>query len=159
MSERIGAVSDGAAEDIIRSFTQLVCTEGHYKTLIEKYNSELNNGIVNSADAKAVEKHLELLNDAIDELSLISELRRSLMLRLMNDFTPNKDYWCIVKHLAAAEYNAFEAYQATDNDGELMTTWLDIRARFVHAVTRWLGTEITECSSCLTDILRGKKEE
>ena len=30
-------VSDGLAEDTIRTFQQLACTEGHYKTLIENF--------------------------------------------------------------------------------------------------------------------------
>lgn len=158
MSERIGAVSDGAAEDIIRSFTQLVCTEGHYKTLIEKYNSELNNGIVNSADAQAVQRHLELLNDAIDELALISDLRRSMMLRLQEEYGGDVHYWCVVKHLSAAAYNAFEAYQATDNDGALMSQWLDINARFIKALSRWLGIEVTECAACFADAIKKKEE-
>lgn len=153
MNERIGAVSDGAAEDIIRSITQLVCTEGHYKTLIEKYNSELNNGIVDPDNAEA---HIELLNDTIDELTQIAELRRSLMLRLQEEYDGDTHYWCLVKHLAAAAYNAFEAYQASDNDGSIMMAWLDINARFIKALTRWLGMEITECAACFSDALKGK---
>lgn len=151
MSERIGAVSDGAAEDIIRSFTQLICTEGHYKTLIEKYNSELNNGLTDDPQGT-----IERMNDAMDELTLISELRRSLMLRLQEDYGGDTHYWCVVKHLSAAAYNAFEAYQASDNDGALMTVWLDINARFIKALSRWLGFEPMECSACFADAIKGK---
>lgn len=156
MSDRIGAVSDGAAEDIIRSFTQLVCTEEHYKTVIEKHNSELNNGIVDADDSDAVSRHIELLTDAVDELGQVAEIRRALMLRLQSEYGADPHYWCIVKHLSAAAYNAFEAYQASDNDAALMTAWLDINARFIKALTRWLGVEITECASCFSDIIKGK---
>lgn len=151
---KIGAVSDGAAEDIIRALTQLVCTEGHYKTLIEKYNSELNNGI-----AQDTASHLELMNDAVDELEAVSELRRTLMLRLQEDYGGNVHYWCVVKHLSAAAYNAFEAYQASDNDGGLMTAWLDINARFIKALSRWLNMEPVECAACFSDAIKARKGE
>ena len=38
--------SEGIAEALIRAFTQLVCVEAHYKTLIEKKISEIENGFV-----------------------------------------------------------------------------------------------------------------
>lgn len=149
-------IQDGASEDLIRTFTQLTCAEGHYKTLIEKYNSELNEGLIDTVDSEAVAVHMDLLNDAMDELLLISEIRRSVMLDLLDIYQGDKNYWCIVKHLAQAAYCAFEAYQASDNDGALLTRYLEINARFVKAITRFLGTEITSCASCFGDILKGK---
>lgn len=149
-------IQDGSAEDLIRSFTQLACTEGHYKTLIEKYNSQLNEGIYDGDPQEIVVK----LNDAIDELELIAELRRKVMLQLMERYDgADKDMWCIVKHLSQAAYNAFEAMQAADNDGELLSLYLDINARLVKALTRFLGVEITACSACFGDILRGTARE
>ena len=38
--------SDGMAEDLIRSFTQIANAELHVKTLLEKRISELENGMV-----------------------------------------------------------------------------------------------------------------
>lgn len=149
-------VSDGAAEDMIRCFQQLACTEGHYKTLIEKYNSELNNGLIDTDDKEALNAHIEKLNDAVTELELVAELRRKVMLRLMNSYeNHDRAGWCSVKHLSVASYCAFEVYQASDdNDGELLNIWLEINARFVKAVSRWLGVEITDCQSCFSDILK-----
>lgn len=152
-------ISDGLAEDLIRSFQQLVCVEGHYKTLIEKYQSELENGLIDVTDTDVRNKHLDLLGDAIVELNLVAELRRASMRFLMELYDGDTSYWCIVKHLAAADYTAFEVYQASDNDSELLNRYLEIHARFVHAVTRWLGTEITDCSSCLSDILKGERKD
>lgn len=152
---KLGAVADGMAEDLIRSIQQLACTEGHYKTLIEKYNSELNNGIINTDDQEAVTAHIEKLDDAIQELGAVAELRRAIMLRLMNSYkNHDRSMWCAVKHLSVASYCAFEAYQASDDDGELLNLWLDANARLVKAVTRWLGVEITDCQSCFSDILK-----
>lgn len=151
---RIGAVSDGAAEDLIRAITQLVCTEGHYKTLIEKYNSELNNGLTEDFEGT-----VDRMNDALDELEKTAELRRELMLRLQEDYEGNVEYWCIVKHLSAAAYNAFEAFQASDNDAALLNTYLTINARFVKALSQWLGMEPVECAACFSDALKGKGGE
>lgn len=154
--ERIGAVSDGMAEDMLRAITQLICAEGHYKTLIEKYDSELNNGLIGEDDAV---DYVAKINDAVDELQAVSEERRALMLALMGRY-PNADktMWCSVKHLLHAEYCAFEAYQATDNEAGALSAWLRIRRRTVKAITLWLGVEVTECSSCLSDILKGNEE-
>lgn len=149
-------VADGRAEDLIRSIQQLVCSEGHYKTLIEKYHSEMENGIIDVENDEERLAHIEKLNGAIEEMNLIAETRRSLMLHLMEMYPKaNRDQWCNFKHLAAADYTAFEAYQASDNDALALNLWLSIHARFVNVTTRFLGTEITSCSSCLTDILRG----
>lgn len=155
--EKIGAIADGATEDLIRAFQQLTCVEGHYKTLVEKYQSELENGLIDVEDDKVRASHLEKLTGVIEELKEVSELRRAVMLRVMNAYEgKDKNYWCAVKHLAAAEYTLFEAYQATD-DAEVLNLWLNANARFANAVTRWLGTEITSCASCLSDILKGAK--
>ena len=152
-------VSDGLAEDTIRTFQQLACTEGHYKTLIEKYSSELNNGLIDVADEAVLSAHLDKLNGVIDELGAVAGLRRDVMLNLMNAYEGHDpSMWCAVKHLSVAAYCAFEAYQASDNDGDLLNQWLNINARFVNAVTRWLGTEITDCQACLSDILRAEKK-
>ena len=151
-------VADGRAEDLIRSIQQLVCSEGHYKTLVEKYHSEMENGIIDVENDEERLAHIEKLNGAIEEMNLIAETRRSMMLHLMEMY-PNADrnQWCNFKHLAAADYTAFEAYQASDNDAMALNLWLSIHARFVNATTRFLGTEITSCASCLTDILRGEQ--
>lgn len=152
-------VSDGLAEDLIRSFQQLVCSEGHYKTLVEKYNSEMQNGLVDVEDDEIRTAHIEKLNSAIQELNQISEIRREMMLYLMKQYEKSdKNYWCLVKHLAAAEYTAFECYQASDNNAELLNMWLTTRARFLHAVTRWLGTEISDCAACVGDTLKGEHD-
>ena len=149
-------VSDGRAEDTIRAIQQLVCSEGHYKTLVEKYHSEMENGIIDVENDEERLAHIEKLNGAIEEMNLVAELRRSMMLKLMESY-PKSDtsYWCLVKHLSAASYCAFEAYQASDNDAMLLNLYLESHARFVNAVTRWLGVEITSCASCYQDALKG----
>ena len=44
--------SDGMAEDLIRSFTQIANAELHVKTLLEKRISELENGMVKENDTE-----------------------------------------------------------------------------------------------------------
>ena len=150
-------MSDGAAEDLIRAFIQAACSEGHYKTLIEKYSAELNNGIIDVEDADLVQRHLDQLNDAMSELDAVAELRRSLMRYLMEMYGGDTSYWCLVKHLGTAQYNAFEAYQAT-GDAALLNLSLELNARLTKALTRFLGVEITDCAACFTDALRGQKK-
>lgn len=153
-------IQDGATEDLIRTFQQLACTEGHLKTLIEKYQSELQNGLIDVSDGEVRNAHIEKLNDTIDELNDIAELRRAVMLKVMNGYPgASKDWWCAVKHLSTAGYCAFEAYQASDNDATLLEIWLETNARFVKAMTRWLGTEITSCAACFGDILKGEQDD
>lgn len=170
-------INDGLVEDLIRTFQQLACTEGHLKTLIEKYQSEIQNRLIeveDEAELKALAEKLEVepkdvndvlrkahivkLNDTIDELNDLAELRRAVMLRVMNAYpAADKNWWCTVKHLSMASYCAFEAYQASDNDAVLLNIWLATNARFVNAMTHWLGTEITSCAACFSDILKGEK--
>lgn len=153
-------VNDGMAEDLIRCFQQLACTEGHYKTLIEKYQSEMQHGLIDVDDDEVRNAQIEKLNDAIDELNEIAELRRAVMLQVMNGYPDaSKDMWCVVKHMSVASYCAFESYQASDNDADLLNIWLSINAKFVKAITRWLGTEISECQACLADILKGERND
>lgn len=150
-------ISDGAAEDLIRAFVQAASAEGHIKTLIEKYTAELNNGIIDVTDEEIVNAHIEKVNDATVELEETAELRRSLMLYLMEMYGGDKDYWCLVKHLGTAQYNAFEAYQAT-GDAALLNLSIGLNARFTKALTRFLGVEITDCAACFADHLRARKE-
>ena len=59
-----------------------------------------------------------------------------------------------VKHLGMAMYTAFEAYQASDNDPEMLDFALRANQMFIKAVTEFLGVEVTECASCFSDILK-----
>ena len=153
--DKIGAIADGAAEDLIRAFQQLACTEGHLKTLVEKFNAELTNGIIDPSEEDKVKEQIEKISDTVDELDKVAELRRSVMLFLMEQYGGDKDWWCAVKHLSAGAYTLFEAYQAT-GDAALLNAALEANARFTKAVTRFLGTEITDCAACLADVLKGK---
>lgn len=153
-------IQDGATEDLIRTFQQMACTEGHLKTLIEKYQSEMQNGLIEIENDDVRTKHAEKLNDAVDELNDIAELRRVVMLKIMNGYDDaDKNYWCVVKHLSVASHCAFEAYQASDNDATMLNIWLMANAKFVKAMTRWLGTEITECAACFSDIMKGERRD
>ncbi len=150
--------SDGASEDIIRSFVQLSCGEMHLKTLIEKTESELENGIVNIEDEAEFENATKKLTDLSEELDMVTELRRSAMLKLFEMYDGDKDYWCMVKHLGGAAYTLFEAYQA-NGDPETYNLALEANKCFVRALTHFLGTEITDCISCLADFLKAKENK
>jgi len=147
--------SDGTSEDLIRSFVQVGCAEVHSKTLLEKYTAQLENG---SIEEEAVNEQVDKINDTIDEINELAELRRSIMLRLFDMYEGDKDYWCLVKHLGIGAYCAFEAYQASDNDAELLNIALQANKRFVKAMSRFLGTEITDCAACFADFIKARKE-
>lgn len=152
-------VQDGTAEDLIRAFVQAGCAENHAKTLMEKYNAQLENGLIDLDDSAAVLAQTDKITDITDELNNLAELRRSLMLRLFNMYDGDKDYWCMCKHLAVASNCAFEAYQASDDDSELYTLALEANKRFINAMTHFLGVEITECSACFSDLLKAERKD
>ena len=145
--------SDGAAEDLIRSFVQFSCAELHAKTILEKTESALENGIVDLENDEEVEKAIQKINDMSEELNMIAESRRSVMLALFDMYDGDKDYWCMVKHLGSGAYTLFEAYQATE-DPMLYSLALEANKSFIRALTHFLGVEITECSACFADMIR-----
>lgn len=149
--------SDGIAEDIIRSFTQLTCSEGHYKTLIEKRLSEFENGMVKENEITKTRNEIEEMKQ---ELSDCAQIRREEMLYLYTLYggKGNKNYWCLVKHLSLGMYTAFEAWQASDDDPDLLYFYKLINQRFIHVLTKFLGITVTECASCFGDILKAELE-
>lgn len=151
--------SDGIAEDMIRSFVQIGCAETHAKTLLEKYQAQLENGLIDVTKPDVVQAQVEKIDDTVQEINSLAQLRRGIMLRLFELFDGDKDYWCEVKHLGIGAYTLFEAYQASDDDPTLLNLANEANKRFIKALTRFLGVPITECASCFSDILKAQKKE
>lgn len=152
-------MADGIAEDLIRSFVQIGCAESHAKTLVEKYNAQLENGLIDLDDNAAVLKQMDKITAITEELNNLAELRRSIMLRLFNLFDGDRDYWCMIKHLGVGAYTLFEAYQASEDDAELYTLALEANKRFVWALSQFLGMEPVDCAACFADMLKSKGKE
>lgn len=150
---------DGIAEDLIRSIVQLSCSELHAKTLYEKYTAELENGLIDTEDAELVDKQIEKMSGALDDLNELAQLRRRAMLTLFNLYDGNKDYWCQVKHLGSASYCLIECYLASDDDTELLQLAMDANRAFVRAISNFIGVEVTDCAACLSDYLKGLEKE
>lgn len=150
--------TSGIGEDIIRGIAQLGSAEMHLKTLIEKAEAELENGIVDVENPDEVNAHIEKLRDYTEEIIEIAQLRRETMLYLYEMYEGDKDAWCLVKHLAIANMTIFEAWQASDSDPKLYSLAIKTNKSFVKAITRFLGAEVTDCSSCLSDFLKAKGE-
>ena len=146
----------GIAEDMIRSYIQFGCAEIHAKSLYEKTIAELNNGIVDVEDNEVVQKHLERAQMFRDDINAYAMMRRDIMRKLLEMF-PNgdKSMWCQAKHLGIAMMTLFEAYQGSDDDAELLHMAYEANASFTLAMSRFLGVEITSCSACLSDALKG----
>lgn len=149
--------SDGIAEDLIRSIVQTACAEVHAKTLLEKFEAQLTDGIIDLGNDEAVQKQISLIEDVQYEINALAELRRSIMLKLFNMYNGDKNYWCLIKHLGVAAYTAFEAYQASDDDADLLNIEVEANKRFTKALSHFLGVEITDCAACFADMLRKEK--
>lgn len=155
MAENINSTS-GIGEDIIRSIVQFGATEMHLKTLIEKYDAELANGMVEESEINA---HIEKLNSYIEDIKEIAQMRRDTMLYLYEMYEGDKDAWCMVKHLGIGAMTLFEAWQASDDDPRLLAMAIRANKAFVRGITRFIGIEPTDCASCLSDYLKAKGEQ
>lgn len=149
----------GMAEDMLRSIVQIGATEMHYQTLYNKSVAQLENGLIEVEKDEVREKQLDKINRYREEINDVADVRRKMMRKLFSLFDGgNKDAWCLIKHLGVASMTAFEAYQASNDDAELLDLYYDINKEFNKAVTDFLGAEITDCAACLSDFLKGGKE-
>ena len=145
----------GMAEDMLRSIVQLGATEIHYQTLYNKARAELENGLIEVENDDIRLAQLDKIERYRSEINDVANVRRRMMKHLFNMFDGNKDAWCLIKHLGIASMTAFEAYQASDNDLDLLDIYYDINREFNKAVADFLGIEITDCAACLSDFLKG----
>lgn len=150
--------TDGIAEDIIRSFVQVASAEMHAKTLLEKRVSELENGFIDIDNDKVMDAQFSAIEETKNLVNELAEIRRSDMLCLFELYGSkgDKEQWCMVKHLGIAMMTAFEAWQASDNDEELLSIALKKNGLFIQSLTKFLGVEVTECAACFADILKGE---
>lgn len=148
----------GMAEDMLRSIVQLGAAEMHYQTLYNKSVAQLENGLIEVENDDVRMNQLDKINRYREEINDVANVRRAMMRKLFSLFDGgNKDAWCLIKHLGVASMTAFEAYQASDDDAELLDLYYDINKEFNKAVTDFLGAEITDCAACLSDFLKGEK--
>ena len=150
--------SSGMAEDLIRAFVQMGCSEVHLKTLYEKTLAEMENGIVDVSDKEILQKYIEKANSYREDLIETAQLRRRMMIKCFELFDGgDKDVWCMVKHLGISNMCAWETWQASDDDPELLDIAIESNKMFTKYLARFLGMEITDCASCLSDYLKGKE--
>lgn len=150
--------SSGAAEDLIRAFVQMGCSELHLKTLYEKTLAEMENGLADMSDPEVHNEYIEKLDAYREDIIEASQLRRRMMIRCFEMFDGgDKDVWCMVKHVGISSMCAWETWQASNDDPELLDIAVESNKLFVKYLTRFLGMEITSCASCLSDYLKGKE--
>lgn len=146
----------GQAEDLIRSYVQFGCAEIHAMGLYYKATAEMENGLVDVSDPDKLNEHIEKADDYQEDIETYANLRRSVMRVLLGMFGGgNKDMWCQVKHLGIGAMTLFEAYEASDDDPELLNLAYDANKAFIKAISRFLDVEITDCAACLSDALKG----
>ena len=149
----------GMAEDMLRSIVQLGAAEMHYQTLYNKAVAQLENGLIDVEDDDVRLSQLDKIKRYEEEINSVADVRRRMMRKLFSLFDGgNKDCWCLIKHLGVASMTAFEAYQGSDGDTELLDLYYDINKEFNKAVTEFLGAEITDCAACVSDFLKGEKQ-
>ena len=152
----------GMAEDLLRSIVQMGCAEVHALTLYNKATAELDNGLIDVEDMEVVQRQIEKIEMFREDIETYANLRRRMTKALFDMFDnekKDKNMWCQIKHLGIAMYTAFETYEASDNDPELLLIAYDTNKAFTKAVTRFLGVEISDCASCMSDSLKAEKGE
>lgn len=152
--------SSGMAEDLVRAFIQMGCSELHLKTLYEKTLAEMENGIADMSDADVRKKYIDKANRYRDDLIETAQIRRRMMLKCFELFDDgDKDVWCMVKHLGISAMCAFETWQASDDDDAMLDIAIDANKMFTKYLSAYVGMEITNCASCVSDYLKGKENE
>lgn len=146
----------GQAEDMIRAYVQFGCAEIHSMGLFYKANAEIENGMIDVGDREILEKQTQKIEQYQKDIDAFANLRRSIMRKLLSMFDGDKDMWCQAKHLGIGAMTLFEAYEASDNDMELMMLCIEANKAFTSAMSRFLGMEITDCSACFADMLKGE---
>lgn len=146
----------GQSEDMIRAFVQFGCAEIHAMNLYYKTMAEMENGLVDIENPSVLNAQLEKCEQYQMDIETYANLRRSVMRLLFKRFEGNKDVWCLVKHLGIGAMCIFEAYEASDNDPELLEQAYQANSAFVNAMSRFLGVEITDCAACFADSMKGE---
>ena len=146
----------GQAEDMIRSYVQFGCAEIHAMGLYFKISAEMDNGLVDVSIPNVLQECIDKANEYQEDIAIYAGLRRDIMRKLLSMFDGgNKDMWCQAKHLGIAAMTLFEAYQASDDDPELLNMAYEANKAFVKAISRFLGVEVTDCAACLSDAIKG----
>lgn len=152
----------GSAEDLLRAIVQMGAAEIHAMGLYYKTTAEMENGLVNIDDPEVLQKQLEKAEQYKEDIADYATLRRQMTSALMDMVgteNRNKDLWCMVKHLGLSMMQCFEAYENSDDNPELLNLAYEANKAFTKAVTRFLGIEISDCSACLSDALKGVNKE
>lgn len=157
VNNRLNNAADGSAEDLIRTIMHLGASEYHALSLYQKAMAELENGLIDVDDPDVLDNQLSKIDRYRKDLIDYAELRRTAMLLLFQMYDGgDKDMWCQIKHLGTAYITAIESYQASE-DLNMLQLASDINKKFTEALTAFLGAEITDCASCLSDFLKAKE--
>lgn len=152
----------GAGEDLLRAIVQMGAAEIHAMGLYYKTTAEMENGLVDIDDNEVLQKYLDKANMYLEDIETYAVLRRRMttaLKEMVGTENADKDLWCMVKHLGLSMMQCFEAYENSDNNLELLNFAYEANKAFTKAVTRFLGIEITDCASCLSDSMKGVTNE
>lgn len=158
-NEYLNNSADSKAEDLIRAMVQFGCAEMHAKSLYEQAVAEMDNGLIDVDDGEVVMAQIDKCNFLLEQVNAYAELRRKSAFALYDMYNQeeekgNKKLWCLVKHTGVGSMQAWETYQASEDDPQLLQLALEANKAFVKALTAFIGAEITDCAACLGDFLK-----
>lgn len=155
MKNELSNGADAKAEDLIRAMQQFGSAEMHAKSLYEQTVAQMENGLVDVDDPDELKKTTDKANYLLESIEELSQLRRNAAYALFNMYDGGDEkMWCLVKHLGIGSMQAFETYQASDDDPALLQLAIDANKAFNKALTAFIGAEITDCAACLGDYLK-----
>jgi len=150
--------SSGVAEDLIRGLQNLVALEAHYLTDLLKYQSQIDQNLV---DGDEIMSTIESIEFSQEMLTNITMLRRAEMKRLKSMFKDEEgddSYWCSVKHLLGVTMFLTEVWQGTNDDDDF-DAMVKANELLIYTMTKFLGVEITSCAACFSDMLKANVEK
>ena len=156
--------SVGIVEDLVTNIMHLGASEYHLEILLRKYEDQLefwyNGGNVPADSHEVLEVTVieERIFTLQSSLKVTTDLRRDAMKELKAQATSkgNPDMWCLLKHLLIATVTSFEVWQVDLSNVKLKELFLRQSRVTNEVLAMFLGYEVTPCSACLTDQLKGE---
>lgn len=156
--------SVGITEDIITNIMHLGASEYHLEILIRKYEDQIKYWYnLDNPEFQTEEDKIAIV-DTRDKVYQLTQLlqsttaeRRNAMLLLKSQANEkgNPDMWCLLKHVLVATITAFEAWQVDLAKDKYKFAFLEQSRVTNQVLALFLGYEVTPCSACLTDQLKG----
>lgn len=160
--------SIGYIEDRLGALYDSVAKEGHFKILVDKYQSLTEQTAEKMAFAEGEEyeqlkKELQEYSDMIgvyqNFLLEQTSLRRNQManLRKYAEGESADELHCSLKHSIGEAMKSFEVYQATASQEDFEIYW-QAQLMLNAILNAYFGFDLPPCSACISDMLKEKSK-